>query len=83
MLVRLRAAIAGRAALVGVCGAIALLAGASLYQALITPPYRFIDEQAHAGYVLAIQGGELPTIDTPSCARRSPRGIRRTGTRLP
>jgi hypothetical protein len=49
----------------GVLGAVLLLAGGSWYQALVTPPYRFIDEQAHAGYVLAVQRGQLPTIDTP------------------
>jgi hypothetical protein len=62
---RLRAAISGRAGLVGAIGAIALLAGGSWYQATITPPYRFIDEQAHAGYVLELQAGRLPDIDTP------------------
>ncbi len=65
MIDRLRRAVAGRTALLGVLGAVLLLAGGSLYQALVTPPYRFIDEQAHAGYVLAIQDGRLPTIDTP------------------
>lgn len=49
----------------GVLGAVLLLAGGSWYQALATPPYRYIDEQAHAGYVLAVQRGQLPTIDTP------------------
>ncbi len=62
---RLRQVFTGRAAAIGVLGAVLLLAGGSLYQALVTPPYRFIDEQAHAGYVLAVQEGRLPTIDTP------------------
>ena len=53
-----------RPGLVGVLAAVAVLVGGSWYQATVTPPYRFIDEQAHAGYVLAIQSGELPHIDT-------------------
>jgi len=65
MIGRLRRAVAGRTALIGVIGAVLLLAGGSIYQALITPPYRFIDEQAHAGYVLAVQEGQVPSIDTP------------------
>lgn len=65
MVDRIRRLLGGRAALIGVIGALLLLAGTGLYQALITPPYRFIDEQAHAGYVLAIQRGQLPTIDSP------------------
>ena len=55
---------AGRTATWGLIGAVALLVGLSWYQALITPPYRFTDEQAHAGYVLAVQRGQLPSIDT-------------------
>jgi hypothetical protein len=65
MITRVRQVLSRRAALIGVLGAVLLLAGGSLYQALVTPPYRFIDEQAHAGYVLAIQEGRLPSIDTP------------------
>ncbi|MEZ5177713.1 MAG: hypothetical protein R2746_05360 [Acidimicrobiales bacterium] len=42
-----------------------LLAGGSWYQAWATPPYRYIDEQAHVGYVLSLQRGHLPTIDSP------------------
>lgn len=49
----------------GIVGAVLLLAGGAWYQALITPPYRFVDEQAHAGYVLEVQQGRLPSIDTP------------------
>lgn len=50
----------------GVVGAVLLLVGGSWYQALVTPPYRFVDEQAHVGYVLGVQRGDLlPTIDTP------------------
>ena len=41
-----------------------VLVGGSWYQALATPPYRYIDEQAHVGYVLELQRGRLPTIDT-------------------
>jgi len=51
--------------LFGVLGAVLMLAGGSWYQATVTPPYRFIDEQAHAGYVLAVQDGQIPSIDTP------------------
>lgn len=65
MIHRLRRAVAARRALLGVVGAVLLLAGGSWYQALITPPYRFIDEQAHVGYVLELQAGRLPTVDTP------------------
>lgn len=65
MIERLRRLLSGRTAAVGLIGALLLLAGMSLYQALITPPYRFIDEQAHAGYVLAVQHGRLPSIDSP------------------
>ena len=57
MIERLRRAVAGRTALVGVIGAVLLLAGGSLYQALVTPPYRFIDEQAHAGLRARRPGG--------------------------
>lgn len=65
MIERLRRTVTARPALVGVVGAVLILVGGSWYQALITPPYRFVDEQAHAGYVLAVQSGELPSIDTP------------------
>lgn len=65
MIDRLRRAATARPALLGVVGAVLLLAGGSWYQATITPPYRFIDEQAHAGYVLEVQQGRLPEIDTP------------------
>lgn len=61
----LRRIITARPAVIGVVGAVLVLVGGSWYQALVTPPYRFIDEQAHAGYVLAVQDGSLPTIDTP------------------
>jgi len=54
-----------RIALLGVVGAVLVLVGGSWYQALATPPYRYIDEQAHVGYVIAVQEGRLPTIDTP------------------
>lgn len=65
MVARLREVFAARSVLLGVIGAVLLLAGGAWYQALVTPPYRFIDEQAHAGYVVAVQHGELPDIDTP------------------
>jgi hypothetical protein len=62
---RLRRAVAAHPGALGVLGAVLLLAGGSWYQATTTPPYRFIDEQAHAGYVLELQAGRLPAIDTP------------------
>ncbi len=65
MVARLRRILTERAALIGVVGAVLLLVGGSWYQALVTPPYRFVDEQAHAGYVIAVQHGQLPTIDSP------------------
>jgi hypothetical protein len=65
MVSRVREAVADRSVLVGVVGAVLLLVGGSWYQALVTPPYRFIDEQAHVGYVVAVQQGQLPSIDTP------------------
>jgi hypothetical protein len=65
MVARVRELLAARAVVLGVVGAVLLLVGGAWYQALVTPPYRFIDEQAHAGYVVAIQHGELPDIDTP------------------
>ena len=54
-----------RWAWLGVVGAVLVLAGGSWYQAWVTPPYRYIDEQAHTGYVLSLQDGRLPTIDAP------------------
>jgi hypothetical protein len=54
-----------RWACLGVLGAVLVLVGGSWYQAFATPPYRYIDEQAHAGYVLSLQRGALPTIDSP------------------
>ncbi len=46
--------------------AIALLTGGSgWYTAWASPPYRANDEQAHAGYVLELHAGRLPTVDTP------------------
>ncbi len=77
MIDRLRRAIGARPALLGVVGAVLLLAGSAWYQALVTPPYRFIDEQAHVGYVLAIQQGQLPTIDTPIDAGRGGPALQR------
>ncbi|MGI8755726.1 MAG: hypothetical protein ACR2MB_07675 [Acidimicrobiales bacterium] len=49
----------------GLVGIALLFSGSAWYQVWSAPPYRYIDEQAHVGYVLAIQSGHLPTIDTP------------------
>ncbi len=65
MLERTRRWVARHGAAIGVAGAVMVLVGAGWYQAVVTPPYRFIDEQAHVGYVLELQQGRLPTIDTP------------------
>jgi 4-amino-4-deoxy-L-arabinose transferase-like glycosyltransferase len=53
-----------RAYWVGLLGVIMLVGGSGWYQAFAAPPYRFTDEQAHTGYVLELQRGHLPTIDT-------------------
>lgn len=49
----------------GLIGIALLFSGSAWYQVWSAPPYRYIDEQAHVGYVLAIQSAHLPTIDTP------------------
>lgn len=49
--------------------ALIVLAG-GWYQAVKVPPYYLADEQAHVGYVLELQRGRLPTIDTPIDADR-------------
>ena len=49
----------------GLAGVALLIAGSGWYQVWVGPPYRYADEQAHVGYVLEIQRGHLPTIDTP------------------
>ncbi len=67
---------ARRATIVGLAGAVAILAGGAWYQALTTPPYLVTDEHAHAGYVLAVQGGDLPTIDTPIDGRHGGEALR-------
>ncbi len=42
-----------------------MMAGAGWYQAWSVPPYFNADEQAHAGYVLTLLDGHLPTVDQP------------------
>lgn len=49
----------------GLVGIALLVLGSGWYQMWTAPPYRYVDEQAHAGYVLELQAGRLPTIDTP------------------
>jgi hypothetical protein len=48
----------------GLVGALALVAGCSLYLALIAPPY-LQDESSHVGYALSLRQGVLPSLDTP------------------
>jgi len=63
---RWRAAKRGdRAWWVGLAAVAMLLAGSGFYQVWAVPPYRYTDEQAHIGYVLELQDGRLPSIDTP------------------
>lgn len=50
----------------GLAGVALLIGGSGWYQVWVIPPYRYVDEQAHAGYVLELQAGRLPTIDTPT-----------------
>lgn len=52
----------------GLIGVTFLIGGSGWYQVWQGPPYRYVDEQAHAGYVLELQDGRLPTIDTPTDA---------------
>lgn len=54
-----------RAYWIGILAAGLLLAGSGWYQAWAVPPYRYTDEQAHVGYVLELQAGRLPQIETP------------------
>lgn len=50
--------------LLGLAGALSLMAGGSGFLAMISPPYRQ-DESSHVGYTLAVLEGELPTVTTP------------------
>lgn len=48
----------------GLTAAVLLLLGSGWYQAFDIAPYYQADEQAHAGYVMELHHGRLPTIDT-------------------
>ena len=60
----------------GLAGIALLLAGSGWYQVWVGPPYRYADEQAHAGYVIELQDGHLPTIDTPIDAAHGGQDLR-------
>lgn len=84
---RVRAVVTGalaHPARTGLVAAILVLVGGSLHQSMVVPPYRFIDEQAHVGYVLSVQDGTLPTIDADEGGQASasvwPRNLRDAGT---
>lgn len=55
---------------VGTVGVACIAFGSGWYQVWFGPPYRYVDEQAHVGYVLEVQAGRLPEIDTPIDAPR-------------
>jgi hypothetical protein len=55
---------ARRRILIGVIGSVALIAGVSLYLAMVHPTYG-ADEPSHVGYVLSLRQGELPSVTTP------------------
>jgi hypothetical protein len=54
-----------RAWRLGLVAVALLVMGTGWYQVFAVPPFSLIDEQAHVGYVLELQDGRLPTIDTP------------------
>ena len=56
---------AQRAWYLGLAAVVLLIVGTGWYQIFDVAPYYQADEQAHVGYVLALQDGRLPTIDTP------------------
>jgi hypothetical protein len=61
---------------IGLAGVALLLAGSGWYQVWVGPPYRYADEQAHVGYVLEVQRGHLPTIDSPIDEARGGQALR-------
>jgi hypothetical protein len=54
-----------RATKLGVAGVLLAAIGFGLFCAFTVPPFRWPDEQAHAGYALTLARGSLPTIETP------------------
>lgn len=55
---------ASRLIRLGLLGAVLAISGFGLFNALFIPPFRWPDEQAHAGYAITLTRGELPTIET-------------------
>lgn len=54
-----------RAWRLGLLAVVAIILGSGWYQAWVVSPYRLTDEQAHIGYVLDLQRGVLPEIESP------------------
>ncbi len=54
-----------RAWRLGLVAVALIVAGSGWYQAVKIPPYYLADEQAHVGYVLELEQGRLPEVDTP------------------
>lgn len=67
----------------GTLGAILLVVGSGWYQVFTVPPYYFADEQAHVGYVLELEAGRLPTVDTPIDVARGGPDLRQQVDRSP
>ncbi len=61
---------------IGLAGIALLLLGSGWYQVWMGPPFRYADEQAHVGYVLELQRGHLPEIDTPIDAAHGGQALR-------
>lgn len=72
----------------GLVGVVLTILGFGAFNALTIPPFRWPDEQAHAGYAMTLARGELPTIETriptptgsEALAQRLARDRRRRGT---
>lgn len=55
-----------------VAGPAMVVLGLGMWLALATPPFKWPDEQVHAGFVWVLIDGELPDIDTPIPVERDP-----------
>ena len=72
----------------GLVGVVLTILGFGAFNALTIPPFRWPDEQAHAGYAMTLARGALPTIETriptpagtEALAQRLARDRRRRGT---